>query len=414
MIPEPTVTPVYQAYSPDERRQIFTVIIQDLLPPDIDGGFLFGGLMNHNDFMKKALSLAEKGMGFVSPNPMVGAVIVRNGLIIGSGWHRKYGELHAERNAFADCDSRNIDCSGADMYVTLEPCCHYGKTPPCTEAIIEHGIKRVFIGSSDPNPLVAGKGAKILREHGIEVTEGILKEECDALNSIFFHYITTGLPYVTMKYAMTIDGKIACCTGDSKWITGEEARHDVQKQRLRHSAIMVGVGTVLADDPMLTCRLENGRNPVRIICDSSLRTPLESNIVRTAKNIPTIIATVSSDEKRIREYEESGCRIIKTAPENGKVNLRELMSVLGKEKIDSILLEGGAEMNWSALSSGIVTDVLTYISPKIFGGGNAASPVAGTGIPHPDGAFMLENSKVIRIGEDILIESRLKNVHGNC
>lgn len=370
--------------------------------------------MNHNDFMKKALSLAEKGMGFVSPNPMVGAVIVRNGLIIGSGWHRKYGELHAERNAFADCDSRNIDCFGADMYVTLEPCCHYGKTPPCTEAIIEHGIKRVFIGSSDPNPLVAGKGAKILREHGIEVTEGILKEECDALNSIFFHYITTGLPYVTMKYAMTIDGKIACCTGDSKWITGEDARYDVQLRRLRHSGIMVGVGTVLADDPMLTCRLENGRNPVRIICDSSLRTPLESNIVRTAKNIPTTIATVSSNEKRIHEYEESGCRIIKTAPENGKVNLRELMSVLGKEKIDSILLEGGSELNWSALSSGIVNSVLTYISPKIFGGKSAASPVSGMGIQHPDGAFMLENSRIIRIGEDILIESRVKNVHGNC
>lgn len=370
--------------------------------------------MNHNDFMRKALSLAKKGMGFVSPNPMVGAVIVRDGMTIGSGWHRKYGELHAERNAFADCDSHNIDCNGADMYVTLEPCCHYGKTPPCTEAIIEHGIKRVFIGSSDPNPLVAGKGAKNLREHGIEVYEGILKEECDELNKIFFHYITTGLPYVTMKYAMTIDGKIACYTGESKWITGKESRHDVQKQRLRHSAIMVGVGTVLADDPMLNCRLENGRDPVRIICDSSLRTPLESNIVTTAGEIPTIIATISKDEKRICQYEECGCRVIKTSSENGKVNLRELMSALGKEKIDSILLEGGAEMNWSALESGIVSSVLTYISPKIFGGKDAKSPVAGTGIPQPDNAFMLENSKVIQIGEDILIESRLKNVYRNC
>ena len=370
--------------------------------------------MNHNDFMRKALSLAEKGMGFVSPNPMVGAVIVRDGMIIGSGWHRKYGELHAERNAFADCDSRNIDCNGADMYVTLEPCCHYGKTPPCTEAIIEHGIKRVFIGSSDPNPLVAGKGAKILREHGIEVYEGILKEECDGLNQIFFHYITTGLPYVTMKYAMTIDGKIACYTGESKWITGEESRHDVQKQRLRHSAIMVGVGTVIADNPMLNCRLENGRDPIRIICDSSLRTHLDSNIVRTAREIPTIIATVSADEKRIREYEDRGCRIIRTSPQNEKVDLRELMRILGNEKIDSILLEGGAEMNWSALDLGIVSSVLTYISPKIFGGRDAKSPVSGTGIPHPDGAFMLEKSKVTCIGDDILIESRVKNVHRNC
>lgn len=369
--------------------------------------------MNHNDFMRKALSLAEKGMGFVSPNPMVGAVIVRDGIIIGSGWHRKYGELHAERNAFADCDSRNIDCSGADMYVTLEPCCHYGKTPPCTEAIIEHGIKRVFIGSSDPNPLVSGKGARILREHGIEVTEGILKEECDDLNRIFFHYITTGLPYVTMKYAMTLDGKIACYTGESKWITGEEARHNVQIQRLRHSAIMVGVGTVLADDPMLNCRLENGRDPVRIIGDSALRTPLDSNIVRTAGQIPTIIATVSSDEKRISEYEDRGCRIIRTSPQNGKVDLRELMRILGSDKIDSILLEGGAEMNWSALNSGIVSSVLTYISPKIFGGKDAKSPVSGAGIPHPDGAFMLEKSKMTCIGDDIFIESRVKNVYGN-
>ena len=251
----------------------------------------------------------------------------------------KYGELHAERNAFAQCDLQNTDCTGADLYVTLEPCCHYGKTPPCTEAIIEHGIKRVFIGSPDPNPLVAGNGVRILREHGIEVTEGILREECDALNRIFFHYITTGLPYVTMKYAMTLDGKIACYTGESKWITGAEARNDVHVQRLRHSGIMVGVGTVLSDDPMLNCRLENGRDPIRIICDSALRTPLHSNIVTTARDIPTIIATISSDSARIHEYESYGCRIIKTSEENGRVDLRELMTVLGREKIDSILLE---------------------------------------------------------------------------
>lgn len=369
--------------------------------------------MDHNDFMKTALSLAEKGMGFVSPNPMVGAVIVRNGKIIGSGWHRRYGELHAERNAFAECDSRNIDCSGADMYVTLEPCCHYGKTPPCTEAIIEHGIKRVFIGSSDPNPLVAGKGTKILQEHGIEVKEGVLKEECDALNRIFFHYITTGLPYVTMKYAMTLDGKIACHTGESKWITGSDARQDVQLQRLRHTGIMVGVGTAIADDPMLTCRLENGRNPTRIICDSKLRTPLDSNIVRTAGEIPTIIATVSDDTSRIREYEKRSCRIEIISAKNGKVDLNELMTFLGSIGIDSILLEGGAELNWAALEAGIVSSVLTYISPKLFGGTDAKSPVGGIGVPHPDGAFMLENSNIVRIGEDFRIESRVKNVYGN-
>lgn len=370
--------------------------------------------MEHIDFMRTALSLAEKGMGFVSPNPMVGAVIVKDGRMIGSGWHMKYGELHAERNAFAQCDSQNIDCSGADLYVTLEPCCHYGKTPPCTEAIIEHGIKRVFVGSSDPNPLVAGKGTQILREHGIEVTEDILKEECDALNRIFFHYITTGLPYVTMKYAMTMDGKIACHTGESKWITGSEARRNVQFQRLRHSGIMVGVGTVLSDDPMLNCRLKNGRDPVRIICDSSLRTPMDSNIVQTAGNIPTIIATISGDSARIHKYESRGCRIIRTSEKNGRVDLRELMTILGNEKIDSILLEGGAEMNWSALEAGIVSSVLTYISPKLFGGSDAKSPVGGSGVPHPDAAFMLENGAITRLGEDILIESRVKNVYGNC
>lgn len=363
--------------------------------------------MTDNEYMKKALELAKRAMGFTSPNPMVGAVIVRDNEIIGSGYHQKYGELHAERNAFADCESRGIDCRDADMYVTLEPCCHYGKTPPCTEAVIDHGIKRVFIGSSDPNPLVAGKGAAILREHGIEVHEGILKKECDELNTMFFHYITTGLPYVTIKYAMTMDGKIACYTGESKWITGEEARAHVQKQRLRHSAIMVGVGTVIADDPMLTCRLENGRDPIRIICDSKLKTPLDSNIVKTARNVQTIIATVSDDNEKCSAYENAGCTIIKTSPNNSRVDLNELMKILGEKKIDSILLEGGAELNWSALNAGIVDSILTYTAPKIFGGKSAKSPVGGEGVPCPDMAFMLEPFKTELIGNDLVMESKV-------
>lgn len=362
-------------------------------------------------FMKEALALAKKGMGFVSPNPMVGAVIVRDGQIIGRGWHRKYGELHAERNAFADCSE---NCEGASIYVTLEPCCHYGKTPPCTEAIIEHKISRVIIGSADPNPLVAGKGAKLLREHGIEVIEGVLREECDSLNEIFMHYITTGLPFVTMKYAMTMDGKIACYTGESKWITGDAAREKVQLDRLKHSAIMVGVGTVLADNPMLTCRLENGRNPIRIICDTSMNTPLESNIVRTAGDIPTIIATCCDEKNKISEYESKGCRIIKTGIKNGHVNLRELMIKLGEMKIDSVLLEGGGLLNWSAFENGIVNKVQTYIAPKIFGGIQAKSPVSGIGVPCPDKAFMLTDSKILQIGNDFLIESRvIQDVHRN-
>lgn len=368
--------------------------------------------MTHEEFMLEALELAKKGMGFTSPNPMVGAVIVRGGEIIGSGYHKKYGDLHAERTAFEYCDSNGIDCTGADMYVTLEPCCHHGKQPPCTDAVIAHGIKRVFVGSSDPNPLVAGKGTQILREHGIDVTEGILKDECDALNEIFFHYITTGLPFVTLKYAMTLDGKIACYTGQSKWITGEAAREQVQIERLRHSAIMVGVGTVLADDPMLTCRLENGRDPIRIICDSALRTPYECNIVRTAKEVPTIIATVSDAEASAEKFREAGCRVIKTSPVEGRVDLKELMKILGSEKIDSILLEGGGELNWSALSNGIVSKIQAYIAPKIFGG-NGKSPVGGEGVPFPSAAIMLEKGSIVRIGDDILIESRLKNVYGN-
>lgn len=366
--------------------------------------------MTDIEYMKEALELAKKGVGFVNPNPMVGAVIVKDGRIIGKGWHRKCGELHAERNAFADCTE---DCEGAEIYVTLEPCCHYGKTPPCTEAIIEHKIKRVIIGSSDPNPLVSGKGVKILREHGIEVTEGILKEECDALNEIFMHYISTKLPFVTMKYAMTADGKIASHTGKSKWITGEAAREKVQSERLRHAAIMVGVGTVIADDPMLTCRLENGRNPLRIICDSNLRTPLDSKIVSTANEVPTIIATCSADAEKSAEYEKYGCRIIKTDAEEGHVNLRQLMEILGSEKIDSILLEGGGELNWSALRSGIVSKVQTYIAPKIFGGKDAKSPVSGLGINEPSEAFMLKDSIISQIGDDFLIESRVEYVHGN-
>ena len=195
--------------------------------------------MTHEEYMAEALELAKRGMGFTAPNPMVGAVIVKDGEIIGRGWHRKYGDLHAERNAFADCEAKGIDCTGADMYVTLEPCCHHGKQPPCTDAVIEHGIKRVFVGSGDPNYMVSGKGIRILRENGIEVTEGVLREKCDKLNEIFFYWITNKRPFVTVKYAMTLDGKIATWSGESKWITGEEARLDVQRERLRHTAIIL-------------------------------------------------------------------------------------------------------------------------------------------------------------------------------
>lgn len=363
-------------------------------------------------YMKMALELAQKGMGFTAPNPMVGAVIVKNGRIIGQGYHRKYGELHAEREALAVCTE---EPKGASIYVTLEPCCHYGKQPPCVNAILETGIKRVIIGSSDPNPLVAGKGIRILKDHGIEVTENILKEECDKLNEAFFYYIQNKKPYVVMKYAMTMDGKIAAYTGESKWVTGEAARIHVQEQRLKYTGIMVGVGTVLADDPMLTCRLENSRNPVRIICDSHLRTPLTSKIVRTAVTIPTIIASSSKDQQKIKNYEELGCQVLYVPEKNGHIDLNRLMELLGAAKIDSILLEGGGSLNWSALESGIVQKVQTYIAPKLFGGEEAKTPVEGKGFPDPASAVLLKNSEMIRLEDDFLIESEVKrNVYGNC
>lgn len=363
-------------------------------------------------YMKMALELAQKGMGFTAPNPMVGAVIVKNGRIIGQGYHRKYGELHAEREALAACTE---EPEGASIYVTLEPCCHYGKQPPCVNAILEAGIRRVIIGSSDPNPLVAGKGIRILKDHGIEVTENILKEECDKLNEAFFYYIQNKKPYVVMKYAMTMDGKIAAYTGESKWVTGEAARIHVQEQRLKYTGIMVGVGTVLADDPMLTCRLENSRNPVRIICDSHLRTPLTSKIVRTAETIPTILASSSKDQQKIKNYEELGCQVLYVPEKNGHIDLNRLMELLGAAKIDSILLEGGGSLNWSALESGIVQKVQTYIAPKLFGGEEAKTPVEGKGFPDPASAVLLKNSEIIRLGDDFLIESEVKrNVYGNC
>lgn len=368
--------------------------------------------MKDCDNMKLALKLAEKGCGWVSPNPMVGSVIVKNGEIIGQGWHKKYGGLHAERNALDSCKESP---KGATMYVTLEPCCHYGKQPPCVEAILDAGIKKVVIGSNDPNPLVAGKGIQILREHGIEVKENILKDDCDKLNEVFFHYITTKRPFVVMKYAMTMDGKIAAYTGVSKWITGKIARNHVQQQRHRYSAIMVGVGTILSDDPLLSCRIAGGKNPIRIICDTHLRTPITAQVVQTANRIPTIFAVCHADKEKLRAFEKAGCQILYLGEKDGHVDLQQLMDALGQKEIDSILLEGGGTLNWTALQSGSVNKVQAYIAPKLFGGQNAKTPVEGMGISSPSEAFQLRNSIITKLGEDFLIESEvISNVYGNC
>ncbi len=360
--------------------------------------------MKDQDYMKRALLLAEKGIGAVDPNPLVGAVIVKDGRIIGEGWHKRYGGPHAERNAIEACTAT---AQGAVLYVTLEPCCHYGKTPPCTEAIIESGIRRVVVGAADPNPLVAGKGIRMLREHGILVEEGVLEKECEEINRVFFHYIKTGRPYVVMKYAMTMDGKTAAVSGKSKWITGELARDHVQKDRNRYFSIMTGIGTVLADDPHLTCRCPGGRNPVRIICDTSLKIPMESKIIKTAESVSTIIATGCQDEKLLKPYKEAGCQVYTVPIKCGHIDLKELMAMLGKAGIDSVFLEGGSTLNWSALKSGIVNRVQAYVAPKIFGGKEAASPVGGAGAEYPEQALRLGKPSITWLGEDILLESEV-------
>lgn len=395
-------------------------------------------MLQDKEYMSRAIELAKKGEGWVNPNPKVGAVIVKDGQIIGEGYHVECGQMHAERCAIS---SLRDSAEGATMYVTMEPCCHYGKTPPCTEAIIENEISRVIIGSRDPNPKVSGKGAQTLRDAGIEVVEDFMKDECDALNSIFFHYITTNIPYIRLKYAMTADGKIATKTGASRWVTGPEAIHKVHEMRHECMSIMVGVDTVIADDPMLNCRIENGRNPIRIICDSKLRIPGECQLVRTADEYDSetiVVCAVSGmplgevrfsekapfymDDynenplaktlgkkfgggdftKKAIKLNERGVRIFNFPGHDGKVDLSLLMEYLGKLGIDSLLLEGGGNLNESALRAGIINEIRIFIAPKVFGG-KAKSPIEGIGVDHPNMAYKFSFDDVERIGSDLMI-----------
>lgn len=359
-------------------------------------------MQKKEEYMRRALELARKGEGHTSPNPMVGCVVVKDGRIISEGYHEKYGEFHAERNALTRCTE---DTAGADLYVTLEPCCHQGKTPPCTDIIIEKKIARVFVGSMDSNPLVAGKGVQILRNHGIYVETGILDAECRKLNEVFYHYIATKTPFVVMKYAMTLDGKIATKTGASKWITGEAARAEVQHMRHRYMGIMAGIGTVLADDPMLNVRVEGWKSPIRILCDSGLRIPLDGQIVKSAGKYRTIVAYADSEntEAKRKRLHEMGVETICCPDENNQVDLKKLMKYLGEEGIDSILLEGGGTLNDSALRAGIVQEVQAFIAPKLFGGMNSKTPVEGIGVRFPSEAVKLKCTDICQIGEDIRI-----------
>lgn len=354
-------------------------------------------------YMLRAIQLAKEGIGWTNPNPMVGAVIVKDGRIIGEGYHRKCGELHAERDAFTRLTE---SAEGATVYVTLEPCCHYGKQPPCTEAIVENKIAKVVIGSRDPNPLVAGKGVTFLRDHGIEVIEDYMKEECDEINPVFFHYITTKKPYVVMKYAMTMDGKIATRTGASKWITGEKARENVMKERSTYAAIMAGIGTVLADNPTLNSRLdkENVHQPVRVIVDSHLRIPMDSNIVKTADIYRTIVACADYDEEKKKQLNDKSVEVIALKNTDGQVDLVELMNYLGQQKIDSVYVEGGGTIHESLMKNKLVNRASVYVAPKMFGGSQAKSPVEGEGVSEVNEAthFILVNSQIL--GEDMWLE----------
>ncbi len=359
-------------------------------------------MTQHTFFMSRAIQLAKQGAGFTNPNPLVGAVVVKDNRIIGEGYHARYGDLHAERNALKNCTESP---AGGDLYVTLEPCCHYGKQPPCTDAILESGIRRVFIGSRDPNPLVAGKGAEILRKAGIEIHTDFLRDACDALNPIFFHYITTKLPYVILKYAMTADGKIACAGGASQWVTCEAARAHVQQTRKRVAAVCVGIRTVFADNPRLTCRCENPSQPLRVVLDTHLRMPIDSQLVQTAKRIPVQIFTHQPNPEKRLQLEKQGVVVTDVALERGSVSFAAVLETLGQQGIDSILVEGGAVVHRSIFSAGLWDLLQVYVAPKIFGG-DGMSPVAKMGILSPKKAIQLGKPTVTPIGEDILLEYR--------
>lgn len=385
-----------------------------LKSPEYVQGFLFFKIVLRgvNDmnikYMERALELAKKGAGYTNPNPLVGAVIVKDGKIIGEGYHEVYGSQHAEINAFNNAAE---EVKGATMYVTLEPCSHYGNTSPCAIAIVEKGIKKVVLALEDPNPFVQGRGIKILRDNGIEVITGVLEEESRKLNEIFIKYITTTLPFCILKTAMTLDGKIATSTGDSKWITNEESRKYVHVLRHRVSAIMVGIGTVLADNPLLTTRLEDGKgsDPIRVIVDTKARIPIEANVLTVNSNARAILATTNlAPMKKLRELEDKGVEIIITPLTNNQVDLKYLMKALGERKIDSVLLEGGSELNYSAMEAEIVDKVNAFIAPKLIGGRDAKTPVGGLGRPFMKDAVVLREIEIHKFGDDIMVEGYLR------
>ena len=381
-------------------------IHENICPEVVRGIFLCMETEDVNYYMNRAIELADKGRGWVNPNPLVGALLVKNGRIIGEGWHERYGGLHAERNAFRRCRENP---QGATLFVTLEPCCHYGKTPPCTEAVIENGISKVVVGLVDPNPLVAGKGIAALRDAGIEVIAGVEEEKIREQNRVFLKFITARKPWVVMKTAMTLDGKIAAYTGDSRWVTGEEARQKVQDMRRTYMGIMAGAGTVAADNPMLNCRLGGEvRQPVRIVVDSRAGLDLNCRLVETAGEYRTIVAhTQRAPLEKLSALRNRGVELLACPEKDNRVKLEALLNQLAACGIDSVLLEGGAQLNASFLHAGLVDEVYVFIAPKIIGGKEAKTPVEGRGIARMVDAVELQKVEVERIGEDVLVKGRI-------
>ena len=357
-------------------------------------------------YMSRALRLARRGLGRTSPNPMVGAVVVKDGKIIGEGFHRATGEPHAEVEAIR---AAGVETHGAELYVTLEPCNHYGRTPPCTQAIMAAGVKRVYYGIGDPNPSVIGGGAEFLRRAGIEVVGQVLENRCRALNEVYLANVTLKRPFVYLKLAMSLDGRIATRTGHSRWITSEQSRMKAHRLRDRVCAIMVGIETVLIDNPSLTTRFKDrqGRDPIRIVADSNLRTPLDANIFNQTSQAGVIIATRSNPPSRLKSrLEKKGAKVIQTTGAD-RVDLKDLLANLYKMGITSLLIEGGAGLAWGALEAKIVDRCMFFYAPMIIGGKSAPTGVSGTGINRLEEAPRLVEMRSLKVGPDILVEGKV-------
>jgi diaminohydroxyphosphoribosylaminopyrimidine deaminase / 5-amino-6-(5-phosphoribosylamino)uracil reductase len=361
----------------------------------------------HSKYMKKAIELAKEGTGHTSPNPLVGAVVVKNSEIVGTGYHRKCGGPHAE--SFAVEAAGHLS-KGADLYVNLEPCSHVGRTPPCTEAIINAGIKKVFVAIKDPNPLVNGKGIEKLRSSGVEVNEGLLEDEALKINEVFLKYIRTKKPFIALKTAMSIDGKIATETGESRWITGQDARLHGHMLRNTYDAILVGIGTQKKDNPQLTCRLTDRecRNPIRIIVDSRLSIDENARVFDVDDSALTIIATTGqASSSGLRQIRKKARAIV--VNEDGRVDLPRLLEMLGEMEITSILIEGGSKINGSFLESNLIDKFYCYVAPIVIGGKGAPGAFEEAGTRTLNGAARLEDVSADRLGEDLLLTGYFSN-----